>query len=232
MTTPTQLLLDLPHRPALGREDFLVTGSNSAAVSLVDEWPNWPSHGAILVGPKGSGKSHLAHVWQVASNAQIMPLAALRTDDVAHLLASGALVLEDATSGPIDQTALFHALNQARQNKGHILLTATGEPASWGISLPDLSSRLAALPVITILPPDDPLLRGVVVKLFADRQINVEESLVSFVLARMPRSLHSAQRLVAEVDRQALEAKAEITRPFVAKVMAELFMPPLFNEEL
>ncbi len=232
MNKPRQLLLDLPHRPALGREDFLVTGSNSAAVSLVDEWPQWPSYGAVLVGPQGSGKTHLAHVWQASSKAKIVSLADLQTDVVANLLADNALVLEDAVPHPFDQTGLFHALNHARQNRGHILITSTSEPSAWAVTLPDLASRLAALPVVTILPPDDTLLRGVLVKLFADRQINIDESLVSFVLARIPRSLHAAQRLVADVDRQALETKAEVTRPFVAKVMAQAFAPPLFNEEL
>jgi chromosomal replication initiation ATPase DnaA len=146
-------------------------------------------------------------------------------------MASKALVLEDATPGGFDQTALFHALNHARQQQGHILITAEHEPKAWQVTLPDLASRLAAIPLVHILPPDDPLMRGVLVKLFADRQIYVDEALVSFVLTRMPRSLEAAQKLVAEVDRQALTAKAEITRPFVSKIMGELFVPDLFSQE-
>ena len=231
MTKPQQLLLDLPHRPALGRDDFLVTGSNSAAVSLIDEWPQWPAHAAILLGPKGSGKSHLSNVWQQASHAAVLPLSELKTENVASLMASKALVLEDATPNQFEQTALFHALNHARQIQGHILITAEREPKSWNVSLPDLASRLGALPIVHILPPDDPLLRGVLVKLFADRQITVDEALVSFVLARMPRSLQAAQILVAAVDRQALTTKAEITRPFVSKIMGQVFDSGLFNQE-
>ena len=231
MTKPQQLLLDLPHRPAMGRDDFLVTGSNSAAVALIDEWPHWPSHAAILVGPRGSGKSHLSNVWQQTSNAKALPLAELSTAEVAPLLNDNALVLEDATPGKFDQTALFHALNHARQQKGHILLTSELEPLAWNVTLPDLASRLAAIPLVNILPPDDALMRGVLVKLFTDRQIGVDESLISYILARMPRSLQDSQKLVAEVDRQALLAKAEITRPFVAKIMSEVFVPDLFNQE-
>jgi chromosomal replication initiation ATPase DnaA len=231
LTKPQQLLLDLPHREALGRDDFLVTGSNSAAVALVDEWPNWPSHAAILVGPRGSGKSHLSNVWQQASHAVVLPLAELATANVAPLLASKALVLEDVTPDRFDPTALFHALNHARQQKGHILLTSEFEPKAWNVTLPDLASRLSAIPLVNILPPDDALLRGVLVKLFADRQVSVDEALISFVLARMPRSLQAAQILVAEVDRQALLAKAEMTRPFVSKIMSEVFVPELFNQE-
>ncbi len=231
MTRPQQLLLDLPHRPALGRDDFLVTGSNIAAVSLIDEWPLWPAHVAILVGPGGSGKSHLSNVWQQLSKAKAVPLAELQTDAVVTLIAGNALVLEDATPGHFDQTALFHALNLARQQKGHILITSELEPKAWNVSLPDLASRLGAAPVVRILPPDDALLRGVLVKLFADRQISVDESLISFVLARMPRSLQAAQHFVAEVDRQALTDKAEITRPFVSKIIGEVFVSDLFNHE-
>lgn len=229
MTRPQQLLLDLPHRPALGRDDFLVTGSNSAAVSLIDEWPHWPAHAAILVGTAGSGKSHLSNVWQQVSKAKVVSLEELKTEAVATLMASNALVLEDATPGRFDQTALFHVLNLTSQQRGHVLITSEQEPKAWNVSLPDLASRLGAAPVVHILPPDDALLRGVLVKLFADRQISVDEALISFVLARMPRSLQAAQRLVAEVDRQALTAKAEITRPFVSKIIGEVFVPDLFN---
>ncbi len=229
MTEPQQLLLDLPLRAALGRDDFMVTPSNAAAVRLVDEWPRWPSHGAILHGPEGAGKSHLAQVWRMRSNATIIAARELEVAGVAAVFQAQAICIEDLQAGKFDERALFHALNLAHQSQGHVLLTTRSDLASLHIALPDLASRLKALPMVGILAPDDALLRGVLVKLFADRQIQVDEATVSYILLRMPRSLAAARHLVAEVDRLAMTEKAEVSRAFVAKVMARIVSPDFFT---
>jgi chromosomal replication initiation ATPase DnaA len=220
----TQLTFDLGHRPAYGRDDFLVTASNAAAVALVDQWPHWPAHAAVIVGPPGSGKSHLAEVWRSAAHAAILAAGNLTVEAVPGLMATSALVLEDVEVG-VAEHAVFHLLNYARQNAGHVLLTAKHWPLT--VRLPDLASRLNALPVATIEPPDDELLRGVLVKLFNDRQIAVDEALVSYLLARMPRSLDMARQLVARIDAASLEQGAEVTRAFAGKILAEIESPDL-----
>lgn len=224
-----QLALDLPHRPALGREDFLVTDSNAAAVALIDQWPSWPAHAAILIGPAGSGKSHLVEVWRQRSKAQKVRAAEISVESAPGFLTTNALAIEDTGSG-VDERGMFHLLNLARQQNSSLLITGETRPESWEIVLPDLLSRLRAIPVLEILPPDDSLLRGVLVKLFYDRQIAAEESTISFMLARMPRSLDAARVLVAEIDRRALEERAEVTRPFVARVMVDFSSPGLFGD--
>lgn len=225
-----QLVLDLPHRQALGRDDFLVTESNAAAVALIDHWPDWPSHAAILVGSAGSGKSHLVEVWRQHSKAARIQAADVTVEKAPGLLISGAVAIEGAGKS-LDEKALFHLLNLARQQNSSILLTAQTRPEQWKIALPDLLSRLKAIPVLEILPPDDALLRGVLVKLFFDRQIAADESTISFMLTRMPRSLGAARLLVAEIDRRALEERAEVTRPFVAKVLGDFSAPELFGDQ-
>ncbi len=226
-----QLTLDLALRPALAREDFLVSPANAAAVALVDQWPNWPTHGAVIVGQPGSGKSHLASVWQQRSHAGLKQAAMLSADTVPEDFASGALVVEDAGETGLDERALFHLLNLARQEGGYVLLTSTRPVASWPVALPDLRSRLQALPEATILPPDDALLRGVLVKHFADRQIAVSEAIISFILVRMPRSMAALRQIVQEIDSRALAGKVEITRPFVARVLADCVYPGLFQSD-
>jgi chromosomal replication initiation ATPase DnaA len=214
-----QLAFDLGFRAALGRDDFLVTPSNSAAVALVDQWPQWPTHGAVLAGPAASGKSHLAGVWQNKTDAAMVLAAELKTADVPALLQNHAIVVEDVVAGAVDEAALFHLLNYAKQHDGFVLLTTAVFPIS-DIKLPDLHSRLQALPAATILPPDDALLRGVLVKHFSDRQIAVDEALVSYLVTRMPRSLSFARELVAEIDRAALAQGAEVTRQFAGKILS------------
>jgi chromosomal replication initiation ATPase DnaA len=223
-----QLAFDLPHRPATGRDDFLVTPSNAKAVALIDLWPNWPANTLILLGPPGSGKSHLAAVWHEMTGALVAGPSDVRKDAVPGLLGKAALVIEDAPGEGLDEPAFFHLLNLAREQKAYVLITAIGAPAGWGTALPDLLSRLKAAPTAQLGPPDDVLLRGVLVKLFADRQIGVDEAVISYLISRMPRELAAASTLVAEIDRRALEERAEVTRNFVGKVLGDIVSPGLF----
>lgn len=227
----TQLALDLPHRAATGREDFLVSPSNEAAVAAVDRWPDWPSPVLVLVGPPGSGKSHLADVWRTRSGASLASATRLDRDRLPDLMQSGALVVEDAPGDALDEVALFHLINMARESRGAVLITSHHFPAQWDIALPDLRSRLKAAQVAQLGDPDDALLRGVLVKLFADRQLNVGEAVISYMIMRMERSLDAARQLVAAVDARALAERAEITRAFVARVMQDEFEPGLFDED-
>ncbi|MGE3871799.1 MAG: chromosomal replication initiator DnaA [Parvibaculaceae bacterium] len=226
-----QLAFDLPHRPATGRDDFLVTPSNAKAVALIDLWPNWPSNALILLGPPGSGKSHLAAVWHETTGAILARASDIRGEAVPGLLGKAALVVEDAPGEALDEPAFFHLLNLAREQKAYVLVTALTAPPGWGIALPDLLSRLKAAPTAQLGAPDDVLLRGVLVKLFADRQIGVDEALVSYLVSRMPRELAAARNLVAEIDRRSLEEGAPVTRNFVGKVLGDIVSPGLFTGE-
>ena len=227
---PEQLILDLPHREAFGRDDFLVAASNSAAVELIDQWPNWPSNAAIILGPGGSGKTHLLEVWRHKNNAEIVTAGELIAEEVPYQLQSGALAIENIHDELRNERALFHALNLAKQESKFLLLTSRVTPSQLPLKIPDLASRLNALPLIQILPPDDTLLRGVLVKLFSDRQIAVEKGLINYVLLRMPRSLGTARKLVADVDNLAMVEKAEVTKHLVARVLARLEAPDLFTQ--
>ena len=223
-----QLVLALPLTPGMGREDFLETPANAAALAAISGWPAGTpgeGHALALVGPQGSGKTHLAEIWRLEHDALRATAADLRVEAVPALLARGALVLEDLPADAAAaewETALFHLLNLARQDGGHVLITSRLSPPHWNVNLPDLRSRLAALPVAELLPPDDMLLRAVLVKLFIDRQLIVPEDVISYLLARMERSLAAAGQLVAALDAAALREKRRITGPLAARVLAEL----------
>jgi len=220
-TTPEQLVFELPHRAAMGLEDFLVSDSNAAAVALVDRWPDWPIGAAVLVGPKGSGKTHLANVWRLRSDAVLANASALSRERVPDFAAAGALVVEDIPT-LTDEAALFHLLNLVREQRLQILLTTDTAPGDLRIDLPDLRSRLKALPLASIEPPDDALLRAVLVKLFADRQLSVEPHIIDYVLVRMERSMSAAERFVSEADRRALVLQRRVTRAIAAAALDTL----------
>jgi chromosomal replication initiation ATPase DnaA len=222
MTEPEQLVLDLAHRPALGAEDFLVSDSNRAAVTMIDSWPGWPQPSVLVVGPARSGKTHLAHVWELMSGATIVAGTCLGEAIIRQCERRRALVVEDIDQGIADERALFHLLNMSREEGGALLLTSSRPAGELSISLPDLRSRLRALPMVRIEPPDEALLRAVLVKLFADRQLSVEPHVVAHLALNGERSMESAVRLVEEIDRHALATRRRVTRALAAEVLGRL----------
>ncbi|WP_286189795.1 hypothetical protein [Labrenzia sp. R4_2] len=216
--TPRQLPLDLPHDAALGREDYLVGKSNRAAFELLERWPEWPSPVIILAGPVGSGKTHLVEAFRDETGAEVIQARDLTEVGVSALVSAPACVVEDAHRG-VNNTALFHLLNAARQAGKTVLITSRTWPASWKISLPDLMSRLRAATPVEVLEPDDDLLRRVLVKLFADRQIAVDIGVVDYLVVRMERSLEVALRAVDAIDREALAGRVKITKPLAGRVL-------------
>lgn len=217
-----QLVFDLPHRPALGADDFFVSDCNEAAVRLVDAWPDWPGAVQVICGPSGCGKSHLANVWLLKSNA-----IRLESGDLAGLGPEvldpvGAVVVEDLDRVPADEQALFHLLNLLREGDLSALFTARSSPAGWPVRLPDLESRLRSLPVVSIGAPDDGLLRAVILKQFTDRQLNPDPHVIAYLATRMERSMDAVRELVAALDRAALASGRKITRPMAARVLRQL----------
>ena len=219
---PQQLVFDLPHLAAGEAEDFLVSKCNEAAVELINRWPDWPSHAIALVGPPGSGKTHLANVWRTNACAGIIDADQITRPTVANFESAGVLVIEDIDRKLVDQKLLFHLLNQAREQRGAVLLTTRVGPGDLDIALPDLRSRLRALPVAEIGPCDDTLLSVLLVKLFSDRQLAVEPGIIRYAAERMERSADAAGRLVENVDRLALSTHRKVTRHLVAEAFEKL----------
>ena len=224
MTGPSQLTLGLPHRPALGRDDFLVAGSNADAVVWLDRWPDWPATALALHGPAASGKTHLAQVWRRRSGA----VEALGRFDPPALAAAGAVVLDlDAAPGPAEERPLLHLYNLLAERRGHLLLVGREPPARWPVQLPDLSSRLSTAPAVALLPPDDELRAAVMVKLFADRQLRVDADVVGYLVQRLDRSFAAIGAAVAVLDEAALAERRPITVPLARAVLARLTQPEL-----
>jgi len=211
--------LALPHAERLTRDDFLEGPANEAGLSLIDSWPDWPNRIMLLVGPEGSGKSHLASIWAELSGARSTSAYALTADAVPGALATGALVVDDLKPQGFDERALFHLLNLARQDEAYVLMTARIPPSAFEVELRDLRSRLRAVPVVTLLPPDDLLLRALIVKFCADRQLVVDESVVSYLTSHIERSTTAARQAVELLDSEALRLGRPVTRALAAELL-------------
>lgn len=220
MSVPRQLALLLPHAESFAREDFLAGASNRAALGLIERWPDWPDRALALVGPEGAGKSHLAAIWADIAGARRVSARALGETELPAALATGALVIEDA-SPPLDERALFHLLNLMRQQEAYVLITARSLPSSWRVDLPDLASRLRAAPAVELHRPNDTLLRAVLVKQFADRQLTIDESVIAYLATRIERSFAGARAAVEQLDREALRQKRPVTRALAAELLSQ-----------
>jgi chromosomal replication initiation ATPase DnaA len=211
-----QLPLDLGHRPAQGREDFLVAPSNAEAVAWIDAWPGWPGPLVVVHGPAGSGKSHLGAVWRERAAAVEVRAG---DDALARLGAARACLVDDADAFG-DDVAFFHLLNRLAERKGHALVLAATPPGRWEGRLADLTSRLRAAPTVAIQPPDDALIAAVLVKLFADRQLRVGAEVIHYLVTHMERSFGAAREFVAEADRLSLAANRAVTVPLAREILA------------
>jgi chromosomal replication initiation ATPase DnaA len=216
---PRQLAFALPHAESLSRDNFLEGPANQAGLTLVDSWPDWPNRIMLLVGPEGSGKSHLAAIWAEEAGARSTTAHALTAAAVPGALATGALVVEDLKSSDLDERALFHLMNLAREDEAYVLITARAPPSALVVELRDLRSRLRAVPVVSLLPPDDALFRALIVKFCADRQMAVDEAVVSYLTTRIERSFAAARRAVELLDTEALRLGRPVTRALAADLL-------------
>lgn len=216
-----QLILDLPARTALGREDFFVSPANARAVAAIEGYEGWPERKMVLVGPEGSGKTHLAHVWAEACGARVLTLEMLVGADPGALGPNVAIEDLDAIASPEQEEALFHLHNALAGQGGYLLLTGRADPAHWPVKLPDLQSRIMQAGLMRLEAPDDALLGAVMMKLAADRQLALTPAAVNFAVLRLERSFAAARWLIEALDARALRDKSRPTRAMVAELLSD-----------
>ncbi len=217
------LNLGLGFRTAFGREDFLVTESNQAAVNWLDKWPDWSGHSLIVYGDEGCGKTHLAHVFvdKAGRKTPLIEAASLQSEDVPALVSfTGSVALENAGKG-INETALLHLYNFIKDNNGFLFITAEKAPLLWDLKLPDLRSRITASAAVGIDIPDDNLMKALIVKMFSDRQMTISSEALEFMIKNMERSFSEARRIVAKADSLSLAEHKGITIPVLRKVLGK-----------
>jgi chromosomal replication initiation ATPase DnaA len=215
---PRQLAFALGHRESFAADDFIAGESNAAARALMERWPDWPHRVMALIGPEGCGKSHLATMWAEEAGARIMSARLLAQASLPAALATGALVVEDLSPERLDERVLFHLLNLAREERTSVLITARTPPGAWPVEIRDLASRLRAIPCVALTAPDDKLLRTLIVKLAADRQLEFDDTLVRYLVTRIERSFAGARAAVAALDQEAMRQQRPVTRALATEL--------------
>jgi len=224
-----QLLFNLKKKKIYEKDDFLVSSSNKEAYKLIDRWPKWPSRKIIIYGDTGTGKTHLSNIWQKKTSASVLNLnkfKKIRFDN--FFLKKKSFIIENISNffDKINKSEkehlekhLLHFYNLIEEKKGYLILTASNSPKFWGISLPDLKSRILSSINVKIKKPDDELLSSVLIKLFLDKQILIDKKIIKFIVYRSERSLTNLQKIVNKIDKQSLITKKKININFVRKLI-------------
>jgi chromosomal replication initiation ATPase DnaA len=216
LTTPSQLILPLEPASRMTREEFVVAAGNRQALAFLDAWPDWAQPAAALVGPGASGKTHLAQIWAGRANARL--LSALELD--APFL--GAAVVEHCDRVPQHgEPFLFAMLERGMP----LLLTGRTPPRSWPAKLPDLASRFRALIAFELGQADEALLMALAVKLFADRQVEVPEVVVTELVRRLERSPAAIRDFIARADQEAMRRQKPINLQLIRALMMSPGVP-------
>ena len=214
-----QLFFKFPLKPAYLSEDFFVSPANNNAFNYVNQWPNWNngiySKMLILHGELGSGKTHLAHIWQNLSNARI--LNQQDCYNLHSLVSNSALILEDISS--MDEELLLHLVNFAHENQQYLLLTSDCSPQKLSFDLPDLRSRILAIPDISINAPDQELLKAVLLKHLYDRQLKINPAALEYIILRIDRSFSKLLQFIEELDQMSNISKRAVTVPLIKKAL-------------
>ena len=213
-----QLRLKLEHNADFSRDRFIVSAPNREAAETLDAWPNQRGGALALIGSPGAGKTHLAAAWAERTGAEVITLADLEADDLGDL--SGPMLLDGADSAPHGE-AFFHLLNKAQQPESCLLVTGRTPPRTWSVDVPDLRSRLNALTVVELGEPDDAILRGLLVKLFQERNIRPPQDLLAYLVLRMERSAPAAQAIVAALDETASAEHRPISRVLARELLRD-----------
>lgn len=219
--TPAQIAIPFPNTPSFKDEDYLVSSCNSDVFSAISQWPNWAYPVYRIEGPKGSGKTHLAKIWQRQTEATLIEAHEIAARLEGYAQNPTHIIVEniDQNTGEDD---LFHLYNLVRAENKNMLMTSTCSLAEWRLSLPDLISRMSTVPVFSILEPDDQLMRMVLMKLSSDRQIQLNLNVIEYLLPRIERSFEAIQRYVLALDEQSLREKRKITIPLAKKIIADI----------
>ncbi len=219
MNKTGQLPFEFGHRPSLSGDDFFVAPSNKEAVVWLDKWPHWPGPFLVIYGAPGCGKTHLSHVFMATSGALKLKAAMICEAGLPNLLSLSENFILDDENADFDEEALFHIYNHLASRGGHMLITSVSPPSEWGLKLADLASRLKSSPAISIGMPDDDLIKSLLVKLFSDRQVRVENGAINYVTKRIERSFDAARQFVEIADRTALVEKKGISLPLARQVL-------------
>ncbi|MGC1302574.1 MAG: DnaA/Hda family protein [Caulobacteraceae bacterium] len=211
-----QLRLSLQRSPSYARAAFTVSQSNRAATQALDAWPDWRGGALVLVGPPGSGKTHLATIWARRVGAQLIAPDGPEPEGLERP------ILVDDADAYLQDEALFHLINVATQRGGGLLMTARKPPSQWPAELPDLRSRLNALPVAELQEPDDAVLTAILAKCFRERNIRPSDELLAYLLRRIERSAAHAREIVARLDEAADAAQRPVSRALARQVLEDM----------
>ncbi|HET9818135.1 MAG TPA: DnaA regulatory inactivator Hda [Rhodanobacteraceae bacterium] len=226
-----QFPLDL-RWPSHQRLDAFWPGNNDAALREVAALAVDPARAWVFLhGITGTGKSHLLigacrAVIETGRSARYLSLAQVpdpRAEAIAGIDAVGLVAIDDLNVVAGDRAAeraLFDLFNRVKDTSAQMLFAAAGPPSELGIGLADLVSRLASCTQGALHPLDDTGRRGMLRLLAGRMGLRLDDEVLDWWFARLPRDPASLVALLRRIDRAALAAQRRVTVPFLRELLA------------
>ena len=137
---------------------------------------------------------------------------------------SGGTMIDDAQGQ--DEHTLFHAWNAAQTDRRPLLMVGRTPPASWTVAVPDLRSRLAAVPHVAITEPDEALARALIARAFDHAGAGYAADLPDWLLRRIERSYGAIDAVARLLDAAALSSGRKISTALAKEALqAAGFLP-------
>jgi chromosomal replication initiation ATPase DnaA len=212
-----QGLLPFPAaRPRYQDSTFIPDESNHEAMAWLEN--GWPLPALVVWGAAGSGKSHMLTVWAERNQAPVWRDGAIPA--LESVPERGPLVVDDADRVG-DEVGLFHLLNLSRERGLILLMAARLPPSRWAVALPDLSSRLRAIPSVEVRQPSDAMIDALIRRHAAERQLEMPDAVVCWLVPRIERDAAAIEHVVAMLDGESLRQRKALTVPLASRVLNE-----------
>ena len=209
MNELNQLLLELDYKTNFNEHDFYLSKSNSSAFKIINTWPAWDKKILNISGEKFSGKSHLANIFKLKSNAFLVQGNKINNSIFKNLKLYESIVIDDFEECN-EEEILYSIFNLVDQDSKYLLINSLKPINKIKFKLPDLSSRTKNCLYAEIENPDDELLFAIILKNFSDRQIKIEKKIINFIISRIDRSYRKIDEFIYKIDELSLKKKKPI----------------------
>ena len=215
----SQLVFKFPFKTRYFEQDFFVSSNNFSAYKLIESWPNWPGKWVNIIGPTGSGKTHLSKILEKKiKKLKVVDETNVNEKIISELRHFDCLII-DNFKNKIEDKLLYSILNQSKQLENFIVINSKLQLNKFEIKLKDLKSRFNSFIFIGIDLPTDDLLQVIISKSFSDKQINLNPKVSEYIVKNVDRSYEKMFKFLSDLDELSLSSGKSININLIKKVL-------------
>ncbi len=216
-----QLIFNFPFKKNYLKQDFYVSENNFSAFKLIESWPKWPSRLVNIFGPTGCGKTHLINILKSKIQSMFILAKDINAETLTQYKIKECLIIDDFDNN-IKENILYSIINLAFQDNKYLIISSKVSLKKFEIKLDDLKSRFQSFVEIGINLPTDDMIRVILTKNFSDKQIQISEKNIEYILKNIERSYEKINSFSSSIDGLSLAKARPINLQLIKKVLNEL----------